>query len=112
MRKITAITLILAAILSISSCGFLPDGQTSAPMDTHQAEKGFVVHFIDVGQADAALIVCDGAAMLIDGGNVADSDLIYTFLKDRGIYHLENIVASHGHEDHVGGLASARNYYP
>ena len=33
-------------------------------MDAHQAEKGFVVHFIDVGQADAALIVCDGVLQI------------------------------------------------
>lgn len=32
----------------------------------------FEIHFIDVGQADAALVLCDGEAMLIDGGNVAD----------------------------------------
>ena len=109
IRKITAITLILAAILLLCSCGLLPRSQTSAPVDADETEKGFVVYFIDVGQADAALIICDGAAMLIDGGNVADSDLVYTFLKDRGISHLEYIVASHGHEDHAGGLAGALN---
>ena len=33
----------------------------------------FTVHFIDVGQADAALVLCDGKDMLIDGGNAEDS---------------------------------------
>ena len=67
--------------------------------------SGFTVYFIDVGQADAALIVCDGASMLIDGGNAADSSLIYSFLQKRGIDHLDYIIATHAHEDHVGGLA-------
>ena len=68
------------------------------------------VYFLDVGQADAALVVCDGETMLIDGGNAADSDFIYAFLRNHGISHLNYIVATHAHEDHVGGLSGALNY--
>jgi len=68
------------------------------------------VHFIDVGQADASLILCNGHAMLIDGGNSADSSLIYTYLKQRNITFLDYIVCTHAHEDHVGGLSGALNY--
>lgn len=70
----------------------------------------FQVHFIDVGQADAALIVCDGHAMLIDGGNAEDSDLVYSYLERHGVKHLDYMVASHAHEDHIGGLSGALNY--
>ena len=72
--------------------------------------SGFKVYFIDVGQADAALVICDGKAMLIDGGNAADSNLIYSFLKKKGVSHLDYIIATHAHEDHVGGLSGALNY--
>lgn len=74
------------------------------------AESSFVIHFIDVGQADCALVLCDGQAMLIDGGNSADSDLIYSYLQEQGVDYLDYIIATHGHEDHVGGLAGALNY--
>jgi len=69
--------------------------------------SSFEVYYIDVGQADSTLIICDGETMLIDGGNAGDSDLIYTFLKNKGISHLDYVVCTHAHEDHVGGLSGA-----
>lgn len=74
-----------------------------------QTGGGLEVHFIDVGQADAALVACDGRYMLIDGGNAEDSDLIYSYLERRGVRHLDLMVASHAHEDHIGGLSGALN---
>ena len=71
--------------------------------------SAFAIHFIDVGQADAALVLCDGKSMLIDGGNVADSSRIAAYLKKCGVTHLNYIVSTHPHEDHVGGLAGALN---
>jgi competence protein ComEC len=68
------------------------------------------VTFLDVGQADAALISCSGQHLMIDGGNAADSDLIYSVLKRRGIDYLDYVVLSHTDEDHVGGLSGALQY--
>lgn len=70
----------------------------------------FKIAFIDVGQADAAVVECDGHYLLVDGGNKADSSLIYSFLKNYSIDHLDMVIATHAHEDHVGGLAGAFNY--
>ena len=78
--------------------------------DSSADDSSFAVHYIDVGQADAALVLCDGEAMLIDGGNPEDSSHIYAYLKEHSIDHLEYIVCTHPHEDHVGGLAGALNY--
>lgn len=77
---------------------------------TPPQNSSFEVHYIDVGQADASLVLCDGAAMLIDGGNSADSSLIYSYLKSRAIDHLDYIVCTHAQEDHAGGLSGALNY--
>ncbi len=70
----------------------------------------FAVHFIDVGQGDSALVLCDGAAMLIDGGEASESSKIYSYLKTHGIDYLDYIVATHAHSDHIGGLSGALNY--
>lgn len=63
-----------------------------------------------MGQADAALVLCDDKSMLIDGGNAEDSNLIYTYLKNLGISYLDYVICTHAHEDHVGGLSGALNY--
>ena len=54
--------------------------------------------------------MCDGKAMLIDGGNKSASSMIYSFLKSHEINYLDYIIASHPDADHVGGLAGALNY--
>ncbi len=72
--------------------------------------SSFSAHFIDVGQADAALVECDGHYMLIDGGNKADSSRIYSVLKSAGVSQLDMVVGNHAHEDHIGGLPGAYNY--
>jgi competence protein ComEC len=69
----------------------------------------FVIYYLDVGQGAAALVICDGETMLIDGGGAASSSLIYSFLQRLGIDHLDYIVNTHPHEDHVGGLSGALN---
>lgn len=84
--------------------------ETEPPTILPPEESSFEIHFIDVGQADAALVLCDGHAMLIDGGNVGDSSRMYSYLQKRGITHLDYVVGTHAHEDHIGGLAGALNY--
>ncbi|MBR5460474.1 MAG: MBL fold metallo-hydrolase [Clostridia bacterium] len=68
------------------------------------------VHFIDVGQADATLVLCGDKTMLIDGGNVDDSDLIYSYLKSHSVDFIDYMIATHPHEDHIGGLSGALRY--
>lgn len=75
------------------------------------AESSFTVHYIDVGQGDAALVCCDGHAMLIDGGTPSNSSLIVSYLKKQHVTRLDCIVSTHAHEDHVGGLSGALNKY-
>lgn len=63
------------------------------------------VHFIDVGQADSAFIeLGNGQTMLIDagrsGGDVVD------YIRDLQYDSIDFVVASHPHEDHIGGMAT------
>ena len=78
---------------------------TAPPVDS-----SFEIHFIDVGQGDCSLILCDGKAMLIDGGEASESSKVFAYLKKLGVNHLDYIVATHAHSDHIGGLSGALNY--
>lgn len=78
--------------------------------NTTARESSFEIYFIDVGQGDAACVLCDGRAMLVDGGNKSSSSIIYSFLKSHDVNYLDYIIASHPDADHVGGLAGALNY--
>lgn len=73
---------------------------------------GLTVRYIDVGQADCALLECDGEFLLIDGGNRDDSQLVVSFLEQQGVKELAAVVCSHAHEDHVGGLPAVLAVYP
>ena len=70
---------------------------------------GFWVEYIDVGQGEAALICSDGRYMLIDGGNPSDSSKIYSILKEKQVEKIDLLIASHPHQDHIGGLSAAYN---
>ena len=102
-------------LLSLFLAALLLCGCTAAVPETRPTvgdSDGLTVHFIDVGQADAALLECGGEFMLIDGGNVDDGQMLVSYLDQMGVETLEAVVCTHAHEDHVGGLASVLAVFP
>ncbi len=103
MKRLLAIFLLLALL---TGCTPLPAPGTTAP-----ATSELAVHFLDVGQADCTLLSYQGHHILIDGGNVADSQFVVSYLEKQGITQLDLVVCTHAHEDHVGGLAGVLAVY-
>ena len=68
------------------------------------------VHFLNVGQGDCTVILCDGEAMVIDGGPRKSADYVYSYLRDTlKLRHLDYVISTHPHLDHVYGLSSVLN---
>lgn len=68
-----------------------------------QELEGLMVHYLDVGQADATLLEFDGYTLLIDAGDWNASDVI-TALDKRGIERIDVAIATHPDADHIGQL--------
>lgn len=69
-------------------------------------EKGKLnILFLDVGQADCELVICNDKTMLIDAGNTKDGEKIVNALKTLEISKLDYVVGTHVHEDHIGGMS-------
>lgn len=93
---------------SPSGIGVVSESTVSSDQTAGGSVDGsFTIHFIDVGQADSALVTCDGHSMLIDGGNVDDSNVLYSVMQREADGHLDYVVGTHAHEDHIGGLSGA-----
>lgn len=105
MKKTGCFLAVLALLLSLTACA-----APTAP--SLPAEGEMKVHFVDVGQADCILLQCGEDAMLVDGGNVEDSDLVVSYLLDQGVEQLRYVVGTHAHEDHIGGLAAVLAVIP
>ena len=69
------------------------------------------IYFLDVGQADSILIRLNGQNMLIDAGNNEDGPLLVNYFKELGIEDFKYVVATHPHEDHIGGMDDIINNF-
>lgn len=78
---------------------------TSAPKDDPpDVEQEMTVHFLDVGQGDATLILCGTEAMLIDAGDDSQGTNVQNYLRKQGVETLKYVICTHPDEDHIGGM--------
>lgn len=96
--------IIRAEICAILYRAFPPSNVPEPKPTTAPAEK-LRVSFLDVGQADSAFIeLPDDKCILIDAGEAKDADTIVAHIKKQGYSHIDYIVATHPHADHIGGM--------
>ncbi|SQB39150.1 metallo-beta-lactamase family protein [Clostridium perfringens] len=101
-KKILAI-ISTVIVLSFAGCGAQKNNNISKS-SAESEYSGMSVTYLNVGQGDSELIQVNGINMLIDAGTNAGANDLVKDLKNRGIKTIDIAIATHPHEDHIGGM--------
>lgn len=72
--------------------------------DAPASDSDVSVHFIDVGQGDSIFIKSGDKTVLIDAGEAEYGYDVVSYLREQNVDHLDYVIATHPHSDHIGGL--------
>lgn len=91
----------------------VPQTSEIQPFSTIVKTAGtMMVSYIDVGQGDSELIQTpSGKIMLIDAGPTDAGQKVENFLRNQKISTIDIVVATHPHEDHIGGMSTILNSF-
>lgn len=104
-KKIVIYLFVLAALAGLAAIWILAGKEKTKYDRRETTEEGMLeVHFMDVGQGDSILVRSEEENMLIDAGTNEDEEMVVSYLKKLGIEHLDYVIATHPHIDHIGGM--------
>ncbi|WP_291652331.1 ComEC/Rec2 family competence protein [Clostridium sp.] len=107
-KKAQFITIIVFGIIGVISLYFgkdLKDSSIGIPSGKLE------ISYLDVGQGDAAYIRVNDFDILIDAGPRSDADKLMKQLEEKNIDDFEIVIATHPHEDHIGGMVKVFEKY-
>jgi competence protein ComEC len=81
------------------------------PSPISSSTPNLEVYFLDVGQGDSEILRYGDTAMLIDAGTNASTNTLINDIKKLGISRFDVVVATHPHEDHIGGMDAVINQF-
>ena len=117
-KKVTRKLISILLILLIFSSAALADVPV-LDLRAHDADARFpsdaavlTVAFPQMTFADAAILVCDGHAGMIDAGGYAEESAVQTALEALGVTRLDWVVATHPHHDHQPGFEAIARRMP
>lgn len=107
-KKAQLIVVVAFVIIAVVSFYFNKDKvepSVSAP------NGNIEISYLDVGQGDSAYIRVNDFDILIDSGPRSDSDKLMKQLEEKNIDDFEIVIATHPHEDHIGGMTKVFEKY-
>ncbi len=75
----------------------------SQTVDIRDVDGNLTVHYIDVGQGDATLLLAGDTSILLDAGR-HDGNEVVPYLQKIGVKKLDLLVGTHPHSDHIGQM--------
>lgn len=105
-KLIYLIVIVIVAIVTAFGRNYdkITDGSADSSKNAPPSDGSFQVHFVDVGQGDCTLVVCNGKTLLIDAGENGHETDVINYLRSMNVEKLDYIIATHQHSDHIGGL--------
>lgn len=85
------------------------EGKYEISGDNISGDGHLKMHMIDIGQGDAVLIQCGDKNVLIDCGENGMGETVLNYLDKIDVSHLDWLVATHPHSDHIGGMDTVIN---
>ena len=74
-------------------------------------DSNFVVYYLDTGQGDCTLIICDDEVMMIDSSTTNQFYNIRKHLYTLEIDVIDYLLITHQHDDHLGSATKIINHY-
>ncbi len=74
-------------------------------------DSNFVIYYLDVGQSDCTIIVCDDEVLVIDAGTVNQVHNIKESLFSLEIEEIDYLLVTHQHDDHMAGASKLIEKY-
>ena len=102
---------LIAPLLAVALAAGALMGYRALVSQAQPEPHGIELHFIDVGDADATLVMTGGKAMLVDGGFPESGEVVALYLMKQGVTSLDVMVSTHPHNDHMGGLETILSEY-
>jgi beta-lactamase superfamily II metal-dependent hydrolase len=70
------------------------------------------MHVLDVDKGDSIYINCGDKHLLIDAGEATMGNRVVSALRNLGVTHLDEVIVTHYHSDHFGGMAQVFQAFP
>ena len=109
-NKKAQILTIVFAIIALGGAIFGNDIVSKEPK-VENLNGNLEISYLNVGQGDSAYIKVNDFDILIDAGPRSDADALLQQLEEKDIDDFEMIIATHPHEDHIGGMAKVFEKY-
>ena len=78
---------------------------TNIVRSVKQQDSNFTVYYLDVGQSDCTVVICDNEVLMIDTGTSNQLNTIKTNLFMLEIDTIDYMLITHPHEDHMGSAS-------